>query len=350
MAKPIKSFDKILSTGITITIDENSIEDTYQAVANVPIIDAYKSISDLIDPMLSPHRQHPELKLVTVNYPDQDIRVPNVQNVRLRYSNRLQLANGVVTNGTDFALEPNPLKEPAYIDCGFWTTTKDWELDLDSLPFCTTAGEEILHSEEVEYQMWVIEAKVPKYPPVFGSPKNGSRIFINKDKVKFAGEKWDENTLMIKQITMGKMDQKNGYFFFPLRFMMIFNPDTWLVKKRNAGFIAKEPILVTDSSVAFLRKYILKPAPIKIGDPPQYPSRPIPIQNKPGKNDFARDPLNVDGMVFPEFVTKSPAGMPTGYSDQALLDPKRLKEIWKETVLTFRTREAIKFTGNIPLS
>lgn len=346
----IESFDRILSTGVEVNLQESSLVETWQAVAAAPIFDPYTELEQYVPALLTANKQHPALKLVAISFPDQDVRLPNVQMVIQRYSNRIQLGDGQRQDGQAFVLEPNPLKEPAFVDAGFWTTNKDFTSDLDEKPFCTTAGEELLHNEEVEYQMWNIKKKVPKYPAIFGSPKNGSRMFINSDKVSFAGEKWDKFTLLIRQIRLGEITQKNNFYFFPLSYTMMYNPDTWLVKKLNTGYTSLQPVLSDFNKFApNLKKYVLKPAPIKIGDPPQYPNRPVPIQNKPGKTDIFEPNGHVNGMVFPEFLTRDPQGMPTGITDKAEITAARLKEIWKEIVLTFRTREAIKFTGNVPL-
>lgn len=337
---PIYDFTRILTTKGKFSPQEKTITEIWQATSSTPIFDASVELDPFLPAILSPQKQHPEMRLVDVDFMEQDVKVPNMQMVVQRYSNRWTLGDGSNLNGGQFDPEPNPNKEDAIINRGFWTDTKVFEVDLDNLPITTTAGEQIFHQEEVEYQSWTIQKNVPKYPAIFGSPKNGSRMFINSDRVVFDGETWDKETLLIRQITCGTIGVKNNFFYFPLQFQVLFNPDTWATIKRNAGFVALTPVQIQVNR--FLKKWVMKPMPIKVGIPAAYPSQPIPLQNEPG------NPLT-HGRPFPEFISTNPVDHPTGYTDKAEISPARLKEIWKLTKLTFRTKESIKFTGNVPL-
>ncbi len=348
------SFDKIFASNIKLSVTERSFMEVWQGYANKAFTNPAKQLARRIPELITDHPEHPEMKLIDIVHMPPDPRMPNECKVSLFWSNQVQLGDGLKVDAVKLALEYNPLKEPAYVDYKTWTAIKIWETDIspEKKPFATTAGEQILHQEEVEYAAWHIEVKVPKYPKIFGSPKNGSQMFINSDSVKFAGEKWEPNTLLIRGIGMGRMSIKNDFVYYPLAFDVLFNPDTWLVKKRNAGFLCLMPVRQSNRPGSS-PIYVMKPTPIKVGNPPQYPVQPIPIQNEPTKQGYGNYNTKESichGTLFKEFRIKDANGNFTGATDVTELTPQRLKEIWKKTELTFQTKTAIKFTNNVPLS
>lgn len=345
----VLSFEKVLVSNIKISTRERSFAETWQAEANQAFTDPSLQLAKLLPPLLKSHPDHPEMKLLDINYPPADIKVPNEQKVLLLWSNVIQIGNGIVASANTLTTENNPRREPAIIEYYPWTTVKLWDKDINGKPFATTAGEPIIHQEEVEYSAWHVEINVPKYPAIFGAPSAGPRMFINSDKVKFAGDTFQKHTLLIRGIRLGRLSAKNDFLFYPMSYEMMHNPDTWLVKKRNAGYICLMPHLNnnTGANLALNPKYVLKPTPIKVGKPEQYPSQPVPIQNKPNKTAISGWP-DVHGMPFPEYIARDPQGVPTGFVDQAEINKKRLEAIWKETELTFTTKNAIKFTGKVP--
>lgn len=330
---------------IKIGAVERSFLEVWQAYANGPFSDPSLQLAKYLPPLLDAHDQHPEMKLLDIQYQPSEIKMPNEVKFNLYWSNRIQLSDGLKVDAGSIGLEENPLKEPVYVSYGSYTTSKLWTQDTDGVPFATTAGEPIPHQEEVEYSCWEVAKKVAKYPKAFGSIVNGPRMFINDDKVTWLGEKFEKHTLLIRNIRAGELAVKNNYLYYPMMFSLMHNPDTWLVKKLNVGFLSLQPVAYRDA--VGQTRYELKPMPIKVGKPEAFPSQPMPLQNKPNNTDMDGWP-KVHGMCFPEYVSSDPVAAPSGYVDNAHIDPKRLKEIWEEATLTFKTKQAIKFKNNVP--
>lgn len=315
--------------------------EVWRAEANQAFVDPSLQLAKNLPDLMRGHPLHKEMKLTDIDHMPIDALIPNVSNVSLFYSNKVLVQEGVKIDAGSLVYVSDPFNEPAMIDRFSWTTNKVWLVDVDGKPITTTAGEQIEHVEEVEYQAWHVEKKVPSYPKAFGLPTSGPRMFINSDTFKFDGDKFPPNTLLIRNIRAGRGALKNDFLYYPMAFDMMYNPDTWLVKKLNVGFLSLQPVMIVPKSGGIPRP-VLKPFPIKVGKPEQYPVRPVPIQNEPAKKELKNWPT-VDGMIFPEFISTDPIGAPSGFVDNALIDPKRLKEIWKKIELQFKTKTAIKF-------
>lgn len=345
------SFTRKPSTEITEEVSNTTRVEEWRIYSDVPILDPVAAIKSVVPKKLTPHSVYKNLFLIKIGYSKSDELMPNLVPVTLTYSNNYSESDGLSNKNDRLYIEDNPLKEAAIFSYSTWGLSKTFLVDLDQKPFATTAGEPLEHIEEVQYAQWQVQKNVVKYPPVFGNPKNQSQTFINSDFVNFAGVRWDPLTLLIKDLALSSLNSRNGVYYYTLSFTMQHNPDNWLVKKLNAGTISLQPVKVMytlPNGVKYPR-IVLRPAPIKLGNPGQHVSSPIPLQNAPTKPYLNTWPIT-NGMVYPEFMTGDPRGFQgVTINIPPTISPTRLQQIWALSTLRFRTKTKIKFTGNVPL-
>lgn len=314
----------------------------WKAVLDGATDDPYRDIIDnnLGQILLGTHPNRNDLYLLKVDM-DMEPELPNLYIVKFHYSNRVPWDDGAVKKGEAFIYEPNPGNEPAKITRTYYTTSEAMTIDLDDKIFQTTANEQIFHQEEVQYRAWKFQKKVNVIPEVFRTrQKDGNNIFINSDVVTFDGQKFEKYELLIRDIECQSPEIKNKFIYYLVSFTMMYNPKTWLVKKRNAGFIYLKPFKVILNNKTQKIQAVFKniPTAIKVGEPPVFPPHAIP--------------LDADGNIYPGFAlyTSDPkTGAKVLSTIKDVTSAKYLKKVFDDTQLTFRTKNAIKFTGNLPL-
>ena len=269
---------------------------------------------------------------------------PQCCDVTFKYSDQYDNSDGAgKPDGAGFQFIPNPTQRPAVISHGSYKTRKSWETDVDGLPFCTTAGEPIPYEEEIEYPVISITKNLPSVSTLFATQRN----FMNSDTVRIGGFPYLPKTLAVSELNIGSAVSEKGYVSYPLSFNLYYNPDTWEVKLRNAGYTQMWKIPTRLSNGAIV--YAMRPIAIKVGNPPQSPNHPMPLINDPTKREAKYHP-NAHGQVFPDFYAEDPTTGVIAIDQQAVISPERLKQIWEMAKILRNTKIPIRFNGNLPLS
>jgi hypothetical protein len=290
--------------------------------------------------LFSFHPTVPYLFVVDLNHEINEDH-PCIVDVVASYSNRYENSNGSEKGSSGFKHIPNPLQRPASINWGSYKVREVIETDEDKLPIVTTAGEAIIHEEEVSRRLITVSKNITSLDSMFATELD----FMNQDAVTIYGISFKPKTLWLTDITLSPLQMENKVFFFKLGFSLYHNPKTWIVKKRNVGYTHTSPVPVPGKQGQF----VLRSGPIMVGNPQKPTQVPLPLQNKPKKTKLSDWP-EVHGMVHQEYIVRDHLGRLKNVNPDVQLTPKRLKEIFKESELEFRTKKLIKFTGNIPLT
>lgn len=328
------SYRKLLTEEIQTTPQEVRVSETWLAELDTPTEDVLESGRGRIPDLFARHPDYEQLFLIE-STPTRNADVPQCWNLRHTYSNRYVNGQGQIEFGPGIGLPiEDPLAQPAIIKHGSYTSRKEWEFTYDEqdelkVPVITTAGEPIYLEDEVEYPVISIQKNVSQVRPVLAK----TRRFINQDAVRISNVPFEKDTLMARNIEISDKQIKvkttqtgivlQRYEYYVLNFKLFFNEEGWSRKLRNAGFLGFDnPAYRIGLGPVTNRKV----RAIKVGNPPAYPTNPVPIMP--------------DGSVYPEFQAAT---------KQDPVDPARLREIWREAVLTFRTAKRINFNGTLPL-
>ena len=322
--------------------DERDRELVWRFEMDSPIID--------IDNDVLSHSQCPKLfsfhptvpHLFVVNLGHQTLEEhPCVVDVTIEYSNRYEGNDGSGQGSNGFTHIQNPLQRPAVIHMRSYKTREVIEIDEDKKPIVTTAGEPIIHEDEVTRRLITVSKNITGLDQIFATELD----FMNQDAVTIYGVTFEPKTLWLTDINLSPIKWENGVFFFTLDFAMYHNPKTWLVKKRNAGYTHIAPVEVPGRNGQF----VLRSVPIMVGNPERPTQIPLPLQNDPKKLKLSDFPT-IHGLVHPDFQVLDHLKRLKSVNPDVQLTPARLKQIYKESELEFRTKKLIKFKGNVPLS
>lgn len=343
MANVVKTYELVGERKANRTPEEVTAERTLRFVMSSIDVDPERDVlyHNECPKRFSPLPSDPTLFCVEVE-PQQNDEVEQVVDVVCRYSNRWDGGDGSEQSTSNFKHIENPLLRPAVITAGTYRSREVLDRDKDDKLFATTAGETIIHEEEVSRRMFSVTKNVTAVSSVFLKEID----FINSDAVEIYGNKFKPKTLWLTDIKVSPLKIENGYFYYVLSFSLYHNPKTWLVYKRNVGFIHVGRVRGVDGN------WHLRTVPIKIGNPPEFPSVPLPLNNNPEIVQLSRWPYT-HGTVRPEYLAVDPT-VPVNQMNAAMgvggvINPNKLKQIYEDTKLEFRTKELIRFRGSIPL-
>lgn len=308
----------------------------------------------------SPMRSNP--RLFVINYHAEMMQdAPQCYELEVVYSN-FYPRDLFKLQSKEFLPEENPLQRPALIESSTYRTRKVWDVDLNGKPFTTTAGEPIIHEEEISRRVFSVTKNVQAISNIFLVDGD----FMNEDTVTIFGQKFKPETLWLTDINLSAQQIDYHVPYFVLSYKLYHNADVddqgrplgWRVRKRNAGYYCLE-------QVNTISKPLLKPttvppslfgtvdptnypanlvySPIKVGSPEQFTRTPLPLRNTPN------DPTT-HGKLFDQYRTIDPLTKQRIDPEKVALAPADLKKIWKEATLVFQTKQLIKFKGNIPLT
>lgn len=326
--KPIE-FDNILNIETNkFTIDTVSIVEL-----DGPSVNTYTDI--YADPRcpksLEPSPHVPFGYYVQIRIEKSD-SVPNIYKVTATSSNSID-----ISESDKVTLIEDPTKRPIRISRTSHSLPEIKYFDNTGKPFCTTAGEPIIHQEEVKYPLFSLEKNMKIINPLYQTVTE----FVNKDSVRFLAKNYAPRTILFVLKNISELQLENEVYFRTMSFDLLINPNTWDIKKRNAGYMARFKRFNQNSG-----KYDTVYGPIKVGDPPQNTTTPIPLT----KNGFvpsiflARDPATKQPIIDPDSLSNvADTTVPSINFDKLL-------EVWKNSELSFRTKPEYSFRNLVPLS
>lgn len=155
----------------------------------------------------------------------------------------------------------DPTELPAQVEFHTWHSREVKIRDSDGRPIATTAGE-LIQGVEEDTDFWglSIVKNVPSIPEWLLSYRGAS----NEDGVMIKGVFFPEKTLRIADIRMSEQVEDGldeDFTYWRLQFDLLHRDDTWARYFPNAGYYARETVLIPRSrmNTATGRTKILKP-------------------------------------------------------------------------------------------
>jgi hypothetical protein len=309
--------------------DRQDSSETYYAEMSGPLVNPKMEIMLLPQCPKIYSRKHDDATAFCINVEiEQDMGAKQIYVVNVQYTNRLDVENKQYDN---------PLQKPAVITFSSYSIQEEMEFAYNEqntldVPVVTTAGEPIFVQEPVENRVISISKNLASVPSIIAN--NGE--FTNRDLIRIRGFSFPANTMKFSNGEISDFQYENGIRYVTLSFKLYHNPKTWIRKLRNAGYVQLIP--TNDwTRVKGKKKVFSQLQPILVGTPPTYPSFPIPLRK--------------DGSAYPELIAYLDL-MSVGESQAAFasLDPDKLKKIWQDAVLYFRTKKSFNFQGTVPLA
>ncbi|MES2789957.1 MAG: hypothetical protein V4719_10060 [Planctomycetota bacterium] len=191
--------------------------------------------------------------------------------------------------------EPDPLKEIPEIDLQTQSKMEEIYTDIYGEPITNTAGDPI-QGIEIEVFNWKINAS-RNIPPNFPDFLLNCKGRINIAPVRIRGLEFPKETLRLRNISVGKIDQKNDVSFSVLATEMEYDERTHRKRVLNTGFSHLSPILGTTVNGKW------KPLKERIlinGEPP---ADPVFLDNNGHRIHEIKKIKGVDTVVYKDAIT-----------------------------------------------
>lgn len=310
-----------------------------------------------------PHPRNPNYFVVGRNV-IQDDDSPQLYRLTLQYSNKYNNPSGEAQNGQPSSVQfqwiQNPLSRPANVEFDSYRSKRLMEMTYDdndnlSIPVQSTAGETFAIEEDISYRLIVFSKNVQRVNPIFSTKMD----FLNTDTVRLgSGGAFIAKpfTLWLTDVKFSSLIIENRVPYYTMNFKLYHNPETWIRKFRNVGFMEAEyfrcklpgsPLNPRPRFSPYQRR--LKKIRMADGDQPATPvaivSRKLidagimQIVGQNGGPPIVGQAVRISDACgnthIPAPESDGVGGLPQGF--------------WQHNMLEFRTREKLRFTGNIPL-